>query len=669
MSNLTLAVALKPTYAALPSCLARSAVAISPRFPRTGVNSAIPASGTNGAAGTITPERSAVEAAAWGATVALWSYTDQATTYGFASAAAFVAEMVAAGVPIGGTTNTSAVNESTGPFMQDAGGADWSAGSFPNRPALNAGQPSPLTSRVRSSISYMPAADPTGTQTPKLAAIATQTAAGVFGLHMDDPRGPSAFSGWLGATSNYDLTGQGCDFSATARAGFTTWLNTNTTSAERIAVGLPSSLAGFDILVWLKANKASIMFSPNQVDGAAVDNYLYRTSVSNDAALRTIILRWMGTFLRQDHAAYVQAVRAQLAGKPLSLNLFNASPMEYMSWIARQSSQLYDYAVAETQPPFWSDLSSYTTGSASWMAVRAVQQAQQKFNGRVCDMAGLRAFFEHKPTAPNTAPARVVTQMLRQSIMQSVMDGHTPIVPIDIFMTTGGTKSQGVDVDGYRFWGSRADYKTCFDFIKANADVIDGFEAMATVHIAVHNDTFPFYEGNQEPRFTVLMGRMAELWLADVDYHLLPVGTGAGLMPQQPDRTRETTAPLILRLQDDADYYAELGRLSGPRCRGWSSKAVAEAQGHSPVRSTNPNVRATCRYNSTTGRWAVHLENYAVNVDGTPAPQTTTLIFNWGSPGAADVRRLGESTTTVSFSRGAASVSLTEYAIVTFAAS
>jgi hypothetical protein len=90
--------------------------------------------------------------------------------------------------------------------------------------------------------------------------------------------------------------------------------------------------------------------------------------------------------------------------------------------------------------------------------------------------------------------------------------------------------------------------------------------------------------------------------------------------------------------------------------------------GHAPVRSTNPNVRATCRYNSTTRGIAVHLHNYGVNSDGTPAPQTTTLIYNWGRPSTASVVRLGEAATSVSFTNGAAQVSLTEYAIVSFTA-
>lgn len=667
-ATLELGYQLQPTYGSgADAILKRSTVAISPRFPRTGSASATPASGTSGAAGTITPERSAVECAAWGATLAVWTYADLASSYGYASTSAFVAELTAAGLAVQATTNTRAVNQTTGPFMQDAGGSNWSAGSYPDRPALNSGQPSPAEARISITIDYMPAADPTGTQAPKLATVAAQIASGCVAVHQDDPRGGMAYAGCLGATAPYDLTSQGCDFSATARAGFTTWLGANTTSAERIAVGLPSSLSSFDILVWLKANKASAMFSPNQTDGTAVDNYLFRTSISNDEALRTIVLGWLGRFLRDDQAAYVQQLRTQLAGTPLSFNFWNAAPSEYLSWHARRG--LFDFAVAETAPPYWSPLSAHSVGSSAFMGVRATQAARQHLNAATCDLAGLRACFEHKPTALNTAPARVVVQLLRQSIMQSVMEGHTPVVPIDVFMTINdGEFDQGVDVDGYRFWGARADYKSCFDFIKSNASLLDGYEKLAAVHVAVHNDTFPFHSGNQATRFGTVISRLAELWLADVDYHLLPVGTAAGNLPQPPDRSRELAAPLIIRVQPEEDYYAELGRLSGPRCRRWSSAAVAEAASYAPVRSSNPNVRATARYNATNGRVSVHLHNYALNSDGTPKPQSTTLLWRWGTPaGLATITRLGEASSAVDLSKGHGLVTLREYAIVNFA--
>lgn len=666
--SLAVAQAFAPTYQALPSYLKRSAVAISPRFPRDGVMAAGPASGTTGLVGTITPVRSAIEAGNWGASLALWSYTDQAASLGYASPAAFVTEMTAAGVRTQGTTNTRAANSSTGPFMQDAGGSDWSAGSNPNRPALNAGQPSPLASRISISIDYMPANDPTNTQTPKLATMAMQMAAGCFGLHMDDPRSQAAYSGWRGIASTYDITSQGCDFSATARAGFTTWLGANTSTSDRTAVGLPASLAGFDILTWLKANKASIMFSANQVDSTAVDNYLFRTSISNDSALRTILLTWMNKFLRADHAGYVGQVRTQLAGAPLSLNYFQASPCEFMSWQARQASQLWDFAVAETSPPYWADISGFTVGSASWLTARESQCARQHLNAVTCDLSGLRAYFEHKPTALNAAPARVVTQLLRQSIMQSLMEGSTPVVPIDCFMTVNDDKDQGVNVDGYRFWGSTANFGNCFSFLAANAAVIDGYEKCATVFVAVHDDAFPFYSGTQGPRFYTLMDRLAELWRRDVDYHLLPVGSADGLMPLDPLRSVETAAPLIIRLQDDADYYTHLGRLAGTRCRKWSAAAADEAVGHSPARSTNPNVRVVARYNASARRVSLHVHNYGMNSDGTPAPQTVTLLWNWEPPKSiASVTRLGEGSRTATFVNGAVQISLTEYAIVNFA--
>lgn len=666
--SLTLAASFMPSYAALPAYLTPSKVSISPRFPRPGGTTNGQTIGINGTSTTYTPIRSALEAQAWGVDVALWSYTTDAVTNGYASTAEFVGEFTAAGIPIQGTTNTRAVNVSTGPFMQDAAGNDWSAGSNPTRPLVGGLAQSPSLVRYQTTIDYMPAADVTNTQTPKLAAIASQMASGTFGLHMDDPRGPMVFAGWRGIRSEYDIVGAASDFSATARAGFTTWLSANTTSGQRTAVGLPASLSGFDILTWLTTNKSSVMFTPGQDNPTAVDAYRFRTQLSTDESLRTIILNWMGRFLREDHYVYVQQVRTQLAGAPLSLNFFSATPSEFMSGVGRQSPQLWDFAVAETLPPYWSDLSAYTVGSASFFDARAVQQAEQMLNAAMCDACGLRAWFENKPTAMNQAPARVLKQILRQSMLDNVRAGHGIVVPADVYMDNLDTRDQGTSVSGYRFWGSVADYGDIGAFVKAQAALIDGYGKCATVWLAVHSDSFPNYiGGSRTTTYVPIMQRLAELWKRDVGYHLLIVGDADGVLPASPARSVETTAPLIIRLQNDADYSSQLGRLSGPRCRRWTTSAADEAMGHSPVRSTNPYVRASARYNPTARRVSVHLHNYAINADGTPSPQTTTLLWNWGGAGAASVVRLGESAGAVDLSSGSAQIALTEYAIVNFA--
>lgn len=679
--SLSLAQSFAPVYAALPPYLLQDAVAISPRFPRDGTafGKGGQSIGTSGA-DTYTPERSVVEAQAWGATVALWSYTNRASSLGYASEAAFIAEFAAAGIPIQGTANTSAVNDVTGPFARDLGGSDWSPGSAGARPALVSGQQNPLNSRINISVSLMPASD-SGTRTAKAAGAAAAVAAGCFAVHMDDPRAQAGYSGWRGITQSYDLTSQGADFSPSARAGFTAWLAANTTSSERTAIGLPSSTAGFDIETWLRANYPSVIYGPGQVVADAIDNYLFRTALTNNSALRTVILGYYNRFLRDEQAAFTAQIRAALNGAPFSSNFWQASPCEFVSGYTRRPA-LFDFAVAETAPDYWGDLLPHAIGSAAWYAVRDVQAARRHMNAVTYDMTGLRAFVEHKPTAlqPTTpggsgfpvalasaAPPRMVVQMLRQSIMQSVAEGASPVVPVDVFMTINDSKSQGVQTDGYRFWGQRADYKSCFDFIRANGSLLRGYAKCATVHLAVHNDSFPFQDGTSGARYQALLERLAELWRRDVDYHWMPVGAADGLLPQQPQRSVETSAPIVIRLQDDVDFSGALGRLAGPRCRGWSARAADEAMGYSPMRSTNPNVRALARYNATERRVSVHLVNYAVNADGTPSPQTTTLLWNWGGAGTATVTRLGESGGTVDLSSGAASVTLTEYAIVNFA--
>lgn len=664
-----LAQAFMPALTAVPAYLDRDCIAVSPRFPRNGSSAAGPASGITGAAGTIVPQRSVAEAQAWGATVAVWSYTDIAGSYGYASPAAFVGEFTAAGIPIQGTTNASAVDDILGPFAYDAGGSQWKTGAAPNRPALTVGQPSPLASRVPLSISYLPAADQTNTRTPKLAKIATQMAAGCFGLHFDDPRGSASNAGWRGIGPGYDLASQGCEFSTTGIAGFTAWLTANTTSAERIAVGLPSSMAGFDYLAWLKANRASIMFSPNQVDGAAVDNYLFRTSISNDEALRVSYLRWMGSFLRDDHLTYLAQIRAQIGTVPLSHNFYAASPMEYASWHVRRPGHPWTFAISEMPPNYWSDVSAYAVNSSAFFDARMLHVGMRSLTMASHDMAGQLALVENKPTAPNAAPARVLKQMLRQSMVDTAARGGVPVAPYDVFLSTGGSKSQGVDVDGYRFWGAVADYGDIPQFLRANGALLRGYEKMAVVHLAVHGDSFPFHEGSQATRYDALCARIAELEKRDVAYHLLPVGAADGLLPLDPVRAVETAAPIIIRLQDDADYYGHLGRLSASNCRRWSTAAADEAMAYSPVRSLNPYVRATARYNAAAGRVSVHLCNYALNADGTPKPQTTIVRWNadFGAAGVASVVRLGEAPGTVDLSRGYGQVTLREYAILNFA--
>lgn len=686
--SINLAQSFAPIYAAVPAYLKRSAIAISPRFPRDGTVTGVGGQtiGINGSTGTIVPEASAVEAVAWGATVALWSYANLAPGLGFASSSAFVATFLAAGIPIQAATNTSAHNLSTGPFAVDLGGTSWTAGSSGVRPTLVAPPQSPVASRINISVTLMPASDQAGTITPKLGVISAAMAEGCFGLQLDDPRGAAGYSGWRGITSGYDLTSQGVDFSSTAIAGFALWLSVNTTSAERIVLNLPSSVAGFDIVAWLRTNHlAAMQANPNtlQVDTAALDNYLFRTSLSSDSNRRDVILGLHNRYLRDSQIDFTQQLRTTLAGKPLSGNFWQASPCEFVSGFMRKTSGLFDFSIAETAPDYWGDLLPHTIGSDAWYAVRATQCARRHMNAVTYDISGMRAFVEHKPTAmaattpsgsgfpillASPASPRMVVQLLRQSIMQSVMEGATPVIPIDVFMTVNDSKSQGVTVDGYRYWGSRADYKSCFDFITGNASLIDGYEKCATVFLAVHSDSFPFQDGAPAARYAVMMARLAELWKRDVDYHWLPVGLSDGSLPQNPLRTVETTAPLVIRLQDDGDYYAHLGRLSGPKCRRWTTSAADEAMGHSPVRSTNPNVRVIARYNSAARRVSLHVQNYAINTDGTPSPQTTTLVWNWARPaGPATVTRLGEPAATADLSGGAASLTLTEYAVVNFA--
>lgn len=662
--SIALAMAFAPVYAAPPASIYHGCTPISPRFPMPGGTTNGLTVGTNGSTTTYVPIRSAIEAQQWGATVAVWSYIDRAQALGYSSAAQLVGEFAAAGIPMQATTNAQPADTSAGPFALDIAGYEFKQSVASPRPA-------PLTSptatgRGTVNIPWMPANSSTA-RTAKLAQIATQTAAGATLLHMDDPRGVVSLAGFNAHIPQRDLTSQTADFSSTALAGFPAWLTANTTSAQRTAVGLPSDPTGLNLLDWLEANHASVMHSAGQTNPLLVDAYLFRVSVSSNPSLRTV-MRFYSEYLQDDQTAWLQTVKST-AGVPLSLNLYAASPLAYMSWTVRQPTQLFDFAISEVPPPYWTPLSAHTIGSLNWMAVRWTQCAEQHAQMAMADRAGLLCLCEHKPTAPSVAPARVVKQLLRQSIMQTVMEGHIPVVPIDVFMTTGDPRDQGVTTDLYRFWGSVADYGDLFAFIRANAHLLQGYDKLATVHLAGHNDSYPFRDGDAAAvaRYDAISARLAELWLRDVPYHWLTVGEPTGTLPEVPPTLAETRAPLIIQVQEPGEYMSYTGRLSGPRCRRWSTQAANEAMGYSPVRSVSPYVRATARYNASARRVSVHLHNYAVNTDGTPAPQTTTLLWNWGGAGTAVVTRMGESGGTVDLSSGSASVSLTEYAIVNFA--
>lgn len=665
--SIATAVSLAPSFVPAPAWWRQSLVPISTRFPRDGVSAAFPASGTSGRAGTIVPLRTDLEVAQWGADINVWVYINRPQGAAL-SGAAFVASMTAIGVPVVGVQNHAAISDSVGPFAKSLSGGEFKAASTEDRPLLVSGLPQvPTAARVPISVSVHPTSDAVGTIGPKIAADLADVAAGCVSMHIDDPRSTATFCGSPSITPSWDMVGQGADFSATAVAGFSAWLMANTTDTERSAVGLTGWSGASDIVAWLRSNHPTAVYSnpPSlQVNATAIDTYIFRTTVSNVPALRTIFVKWFARYLRDAETEYQQTRKAAL-GVPVSCNFWQATPMEYVNWIARRG--LWDFVMSETEPPAWSEFGGAAVGSDAFNSARMWQQARQQMNASVCDSLGLRCLFEHKPTAPNTAPARVVKQVMRQSIMQTVADGHVPVIPIEVYLTVNSTPDQGTDVDGYRWWGSPADYKDCFDFIRASSSLVDGYEKLAQVILVAHHDSFPFKDGTGASRFSTLLLRLGELYKRDVAYHWSMVGDPDNLLPATPSRLTETTAPMQIRIQDDNDYSTMLGRLALGRSVPWSLRAADAAGGFSPVRSTSPYVRATARYNASAGRVSVHLHNYALNADGTPAPQTTTMLWNWGGAGVATVTRLGESAGTVDLSRGSAQITLTEYAIVNFA--
>lgn len=669
--SLALALALLPAYATFPGWRA-SMTGISTRFPFDGVSPSLPASGITGLAGTITPRRSAAEVAAWGADSVWWTYAELAPIRGFPSSAAYIAELRAAGATtVQVTTNTSSPSIALGPHAKDLAGTDWSAGSNPPRPTLASGS-YPVGQeyqRVPITVTMMRWSDQAGTINPKLAIVAGQLSEGGASVQLDDPRGAVGSAGFRGPVLFYDLAPQGVDFSDTAIAAFAVWLGANTTVAERTALGLPSSTAGFDVKAWLVANYPASVNNGNQVVPSAIDQYLWRTGVSANAVQREVFLGLYNRYQRAASTDYIAQLRAALGSAPLTGNFWQGSPLEFISGQFRKG--LFNGAIAETAPPYWANISAHAIGSTAWQDARYLQIARQRMNARTYDLCGLRALVEHKPTSLKDAPPRVLRQIMRQSCLQSVSEGTSPMPPIDVFMSVNDSTSQGVDVDGYRFWGSVADYGDIWTFIRANAGALDGYEKLALVHLAAHNGTFPFQDGSGAVRYQAVLARLAQLLLRDADYHWLTVGEEGGMLPQDPAPLAMSAAPLIIRVQDDSDYYTHLGVLSRGQCRQWSRAAADEAMDYSPVRSLSPWVRATARYSPTAGRVSVHLHNHRINSDGTPRPETTIVRWNraFGTPvGSATVTRLGEAPGTVQVAPGYWQVTLREFAIVNFVA-
>jgi len=665
----------RPTYIPNGWGLTRTSRVMSSRFPFVGGTTNSLTIGINGTSTTYVPIRTALELAAWGATHDAWCYADRAVAQGYASINSFVAEVQAVGCLLQATTNSAAIDENTGPFALDIAGYPFESIFFNSnispRPTLLSGVPrDPLLNR-QDTPSYGPVYN-TAHWNGKQALVDVQVAAGCTALQHDDPRAAAGFAGFTADRLENDLTSQTADYSAAAITGFPAWLAANTTAAQRTACGLPSDPTGLDYKAFLVTNFESFLKAgPGgnlQVDAAALDGHLFRTSVRTNANLRTHQSFW-ATYMRKAVADQIRD-RATRSSVPMSLNMYAASPQDYMLWIGRLNPQPVTFVVTEIPPPYWDQISAYTVGSSDFHNARWLQCGRQSCQIAMSDMVGLFSVYEIKPTAPNQAPPRVLKQILRHSQMQVFAEGHLPIFPTDVYLANAGTRDQGTDVYNYRFWGAVADYKDVWDFITQNAQYVEGYEKLAAVHVVCSSSSFPFYEGATEAKFDALSARFGELFRRDIGFHMMVVGNNPGSPDEPPKRTVETNAPIIIRVQNDGDYGNYMGSVSGPKYRGWSTATLDEAMDYIPVRSTNDTVRAFARYNAQAGRVSVHLVNYAMNTDGTPKPETTILRWNrrYGSPvSVANVVRLGEAPGTVDMTPGYAQVTLREYAIVNFA--
>lgn len=665
----------RPAYVPNAWGLTRTSRVMSSRFPFVGGTTSSLTIGTNGTSTTYVPIRTALELAAWDATHDAWCYADRAVAQGYASIKEFVDEVRAVGCRLQGTTNSAAIDETNGPFAIDLCGYPFESIFFQTnispRPALLSGVPrDPLLNR-QDTPSYGPVYNTTHWD-GKAAAVAAQVAAGCTALQHDDPRAAAGFAGFTADRLENDLTSQICDYSTTALAGFPAWLSANTTAAQRTACGLPSDPTGLNYKDFLVANFESFLKSgPGgnlQVDPSALDGHLFRTSVRTNANLRTH-QAYYASYMRKATADQIRD-RANRAGVPMSLNMYAASPQDYMLWVGRMNPQPVTFVVTEIPPPYWDQISAYTVGSSDFHNARWLQCGRQSCQIAMSDMVGLFSVYEIKPTAPNQAPPRVLKQILRHSQMQTFAEGHLPIFPTDVYLANAGTRDQGTDVYNYRFWGAVADYKDVWDFITQNAQYVEGYEKLAAVHVVCSSSSFPFYEGATEAKFDALSARFGELFRRDIGFHMMVVGNNPGAPDEPPNRFVEANAPIIIRLQDDKDYGNYMGSVSGPKYRGWGAASLDEAMNYIPVRSTNETVRAFARYNAQAGRVSIHLINYGMNADGTPKPQTTTLIWNraFGTPaGHATVVRQNEAAGTVDLSRGFGQISLLESAIVNFA--
>ena len=596
----------------------RSFVAFSSRWERAaGAISETQNGGITGVAAPIysLPRASIAEAQAWGADALIWNYINRS-----GDPATWINSVKEAGLEYGGVINTSpspggTINAQTflaAETCYDWGGNAWSAASQPLRPAnydriVSSGglidsassdwRRTTQYQRIRSHIAFGSLCD------SEMAGYKVQEAIqfrdfGAQHLQVDDPRD-------FAAMITQTVTG------TRMMLAFKAWLLANTSSTERTAVGIPTTIPD-DLVAWAKADGVLGAFflnsSPSSVVSTTPDAYIAKNQVylnRANSALVQIFDVWYGRFMRETINGVYASIRASCPDVAISGNMWQLTPMSFINWTASS----WDYATFEVGP------APYNAGTPYDMATRMLEVVRYHYVAALSlDALGLFGVVESKPLAPNAADRQLVVSRLRQDIAVSYALGMSAMCPWDVYMA----QTQGVHADGYRYMDAPELYADLYGYVRANRDIFDGYVSAPQVGFLVNSDTYPFNEGGGVYPDVATLG---ESGLNAVNAIMLKamqravpatfVMSGSGWV----NRAGVSALPRLVAIQPPSHYALQSEKLTDARAVTASSMTEADWDAlqhqYSPVEVTGAeNVMAFLRYNPVNDSAVVHLVNY-----------------------------------------------------------
>lgn len=562
----------------------RSAVMLTPRVPRR-AGDVVTAGGSSGSGSYTCPRSALDEAIAWGADNIGWCYFSSAS-------ASDVNSWKASGRAVHGTINTSPSLPGTTVLPTDWAGNPWSAGTNPARPAPFQGQ----AQRMAAWIDFATLCD-SAEAARKVAEANNYAAMGASSIQVDDPRDMVP---WIAQSMTHPQMA----------AGFRVWLLANTTLGDRTAAGLPTTLPA-DLVAWLTTDNTCPWYSwfhtgltvPSDIDAYAGRVRVYQLTAEPDRRPYQIFFVWYGQYMRDTINAVYASIKAA-CGLPLSGNLFRADPAKEKRWL----SSSFDWAVFEGSEPTY----PYA------LSTRLDDITKDWLTAMTLDGEGKQAIAQWIPIKPNSAPAAQVITVGRQTIAQYYAWGISPTPPWDVYMQA----SQGVAVDGYRFFGAYADYVDLFQFARSKAALLDGFYAIPDIGLLAASDQFPdALTSGQETQYATMLARVKSLMQAGIRPLLQRHSSEWEAV------TPSKTMPATVSVSGSHEFRG-FAKTAYSWAENWTAvdvQALASKYARVLVNDGGAgSVLAWPRYNPATGQTVVHLTNYLLSGNA-PAQVSATL--------------------------------------------